>query len=91
MRGVFDDALTQPEVAVRLVLDATKQRVGSQRLTRAEHKRITREVMEGTPESISAVMRRYTPARNVPKHAAGAPDTGPGWIPGACAPPARFE
>jgi hypothetical protein len=66
-----------------MVLDATRTRVGTQRLTRAEHRRLTREVLEGTPQGIREAIAKYSPAPQPPRRDAGLRDVGPGWIPGA--------
>ena len=91
LRGLFGDGMpSQTSVAVRMVLDATKTRVGAQRLTRAEHRRFTREVLEGTPQGIRQAIAKYStasqPAKRLPRRAVGVPDVGPGWIPGAAVP-----
>lgn len=87
LRGLFGDGMvSQTSVAVRMVLDATRTRVGSQRLTRAEHRRFTREVLEGTPQGIRQVIAKYSTASQPPKRLAGLRDVGPGWIPGAAVP-----
>ena len=68
-----------------MVLDATRTRVGTQRLTRVEHRRLTREVLEGTPQHPRGD-RQVQPAPQPPRRDAGLRDVGPGWIPGAAVP-----
>ena len=87
LRGLFGDGVaSQTSVAVRMVLDATRTRVGTQRLTRAEHRRFTREVLEGTPQGIRQALAKYSTASQPPKRLARLRDVGPGWIPGAAVP-----
>ena len=69
-----------------MVLDATRTRVGTQRLTRVEHRRLTREVLEGTPQGTRAAIAKYSPAPQPPRRDARLRDVGPGWIPGAAVP-----
>ena len=92
LRGLFgDEHANQTSVAVRVVLEATKDRVGTQRLTRKEHRELTKDLLEGTPQSCRQAMEKYwaatskSPSR-VPKPVKGVPDVGPGWIPGAAVP-----
>ena len=76
-------------VAVQMVLEATRHRLGSYRLQRAEHRRLTETVLGGTPEQIQATLTEWE-AKNGSKMVAkvtGLPDTGPMWIPGAAPPP----
>ena len=63
-RGLLGDPNHTPPqtmVAVSLVLEATKDRVGSQKLQRAEHRRLTKAVLEGsTPEEIQAALGEWS-------------------------------
>ena len=92
LRGLFGDQnANQTSVAVRVVLEATKERIGTQRLTRKEHRALTKDLLEGTPQSCRQAMEKYWAATSksptrVPKRARGVPDVGPGWIPGAAVP-----
>ena len=75
-------------------LEATRDRLGSQKITRAEHKRVTACVLEGTPAQVVAALEewgpKFTPAGRAKKQVErvqGVPDAGPMWIPGAAPPP----
>ena len=92
MRNLFGaDIAPQTMVAVGMVLEATKTRLGSTKLQRAEHRRLTKAVLEGTPDEIQQAVaewqRKTDTTARPPAKVAGMPDAGPMWIPGACPPP----
>ena len=68
-------------------------KAAAERLTRKEHREITKDVLEGSLETIRAAVAKYRTqseatdrAKRLPQLAPGMPDVGPGWIPGACVP-----
>ena len=74
---------------VGMVLEATADQLDSQLLSRAEHKRITAAILEGThAENRKAVAawRQKHEKRRAPVPVPGIPDAGPMWIPGMAPP-----
>ena len=89
LRGLLDDGhddADRTSVAMRVVLEATKDRVGTQRLARKEYRALTKDLLKWTLQSGRQAMKKAAASKSptrVPKPVKGVPEAGPGWIPGA--------